>query len=201
MNQPDCKFYESRIGFFSAVASCWVEWAHSAVGCRLLLLYVYLSSALCILSIDILLSQDSNINYTKFGFFSYNKLLKHSHYMYFILYVPSLLVLCLLEIVIFNFNPGLCSFQGLTLTLRTWQSNHCKLWLTQWNSRYSSMKRQKQVDLCSRPVWSTEWVPGQTTLHSETLSWQKQTNKIPKTKIERGKIISHTESAMILFEC
>jgi len=27
---------------------------------------------------------------------------------------------------------------------------------------------------CSRPAWSTQWVPGQPSLHRETTSWNKQ---------------------------
>lgn len=34
----------------------------------------------------------------------------------------------------------------------------------------SSLGRQRQVDLSSRPVWSTQCTPTQPRIHSETLS-------------------------------
>jgi hypothetical protein len=41
--------------------------------------------------------------------------------------------------------------------------------------------------LSSRPAWSTEWVPGQTGLYRETVSWKtknKKTKKQNKTKTQ-----------------
>jgi hypothetical protein len=37
--------------------------------------------------------------------------------------------------------------------------------------------------LSSRPAWSTEWVPGQSGLHRETLSWKQKTNNNNNNKI------------------
>ena len=42
----------------------------------------------------------------------------------------------------------------------------------------SAFGRQRQADLLSlRPAWSTEWVPGQSRLYRETLSWKTKKKK------------------------
>ena len=37
--------------------------------------------------------------------------------------------------------------------------------------------KSRQISVSLKPAWSTQWVPGQPGLPSETLPWTKQTNK------------------------
>jgi hypothetical protein len=48
--------------------------------------------------------------------------------------------------------------------------------------------------LSSGPAWSTEWIPGQSGLHKETLSWKK------KKKIKINKIFQRYKTQMFFLE-
>jgi hypothetical protein len=44
--------------------------------------------------------------------------------------------------------------------------------------------------LSSRPAWSTEWIPGQPVLYTETLSWKSQKTKPTKTNKQNPALVT-----------